>query len=113
LLASSLQANGHFEVYWDGVGLFLSRVDGAPVPRKLVLFLGLGMTFSGQNVGQGRWSDVHVFRDGCLLNDTCESMADGHVWIDALDAPPKRMSGKYEINSNGKLLKGAFVAKSA
>jgi hypothetical protein len=38
LPASVATATGHFEVYCDGVGIFLARIDGAPAPGKLVLF---------------------------------------------------------------------------
>src|SRR5215469_6560606 len=81
-LASSRAAAGHFEVYCDGVGLFLAKIDGAPGSGKLVLFsLHLGGTFGGKYIGQGRWSDVHVFRDGCVPDGKCQSVADGRVWI--------------------------------
>src|SRR5580692_3971438 len=40
-LASVATATGHFEVYCDGVGIFLAKIDGAPVTGKLVLFLPL------------------------------------------------------------------------
>ena len=80
-----------------------------------VLFSGLGDTFGGEYVGQMKWSAVSVFRDGCVPDGKCESIADGKVWIDA-DTPdaghtPKRISGKYEISLNGKHLEGPFVAK--
>jgi len=109
--ASAPTATGHFEVYCDGVGLFLAKIDGAPASGKLVLFSRLGGTFGGEYVGQGKWSDVYVFRDGCVPDGKCESIADGRIWIDPLDTPPKDMSGKYEINLNGKLLEGRFLAK--
>ena len=37
-LALVATASGHFEVYCDGVGIFLAKIDGAPAPGKLVLF---------------------------------------------------------------------------
>ena len=113
VLASARTATGHFELYCDGVGLFLGKIDGAPASGKLVLFSRLafpGGTFDGKYVGQGKWSDVYVFRHGCS-RDECESIADGRVWIDSLYTPDKPMSGKYEITLNGKLLKGTFIAK--
>jgi hypothetical protein len=109
--ASTPTASGHFEVYCDGVGLFLAKIDGAP-SGKLVLFsLHLGGTFGGKYVGQGSWNDVRVFGDGCVPDGKCESIADGRVWIEAQDDPPKRISGKYEVKLNGKVLAGAFLAK--
>jgi hypothetical protein len=69
-----------------------------------------GGTFGGEYIGQGRWSDVHVYRNGCVPG-YCESIADGRVWIDALDTPPKHISGKYEIKLNGEILEGTFLAK--
>lgn len=112
--ASVPRATGHFEEYCDGVGLFLAKIDGAPAPGKLVMFSRLafpGGTFGGEYIGQGKWSEVSVFRDGCVPDGKCESIADGRVWIDALDTPPKHISGKYEIKLNGKVLEGVFGAK--
>jgi hypothetical protein len=113
-LASAPSATGHFEVYCDGVGLFLAKIDGAHDSGKLVFFSYMGFpggTFGGKFVGQGKWSDVYVYRDGCVPDGKCESIADGRVWIDAPDTPPKHISGKYEIKLNGKLIEGTFLAK--
>ena len=68
----------------------------------------------GRFVGQGKWSDVYVYRDGCVPDGKCENIADGKVWIDTTDEQDKqlkRISGKYEINLNGKHLEGTFLAK--
>jgi hypothetical protein len=112
--ASVPRASGHFEEYCDGVGIFLVKVDGAPVSGKLVFFSYLGFpggTFGGEYIGQGKWSDVSVFADGCVPDGKCQSIAHGRVWIDALETPPKHISGRYEIELNGKLIGGAFLAK--
>ena len=118
--ASVATATGHFEMYCDGIGIFLAKIDGAPAPGKLVLFFRMSFppgTMGGRYFGQGKWSNVYVFRDGCVPDGKCDSIADGKVWIDASDmpdtgdTPPKRISGKYEIDLNGKHLEGAFVAK--
>jgi len=112
--ATAAKATGRFEVYCDGVGIFLAKIDGAPTSGKLVLFsyLGSGLgTFGGEYIGQGKWSDVFVLRDGCVPDGKCQSIANGRVWIDALDTPPKHISGKYEIKLNGKLLEGTFDAR--
>lgn len=90
LPASAANATGHFEVYCDGVGIFLARIDGAPGPGKLVLFSSMSLppgTMGGRYFGQGKWCDVAVYRDGCLPDGKCESIAHGKVWIDAWDAP--------------------------
>lgn len=111
--ASVPRATGHFEEYCDGVGIFLAKVDGAPASGKLVFFSYMGFpggTFGGEYIGQGKWSDISVFADGCVPDGKCQSIAHGRVWIDALDSPPKHISGKYEINLNGKLLEGTFLA---
>jgi hypothetical protein len=103
--ASVPKATGHFEEYCDGVGIFLAKVDGAPASGKLVLFSYMGFpggTFGGEYIGQGKWS---------VPDGKCQSIAHGRVWIDALDTPPKHISGKYEINLNGKLVEGTFLAK--
>jgi len=110
-MASSPKATGHFEVYCDGIGLFLAKLDAVPAPGRLVLFARLGNTFGGDNVGQMKWSDVDVFRDGCIPEGKCERIANGKVWIDTRDGSPKHISGKYELKLNDKLLKGTFVAK--
>lgn len=116
-LASVATASGHFKVYCDGVGIFLAKIDGAPAQGKLVLFSRMNFppgTFAGSFFGQGKWSDVYVLGDGCVPDGKCESIADGRVWIDALDTqdkPPKNISGKYEINLKGKILEGNFVAR--
>lgn len=114
--ASTSSATGHFEVYCDGFGIFLAGIDGAPAPRKLVLFFHIG-TFGSNYFGQGTWSRVFVFPDGCVPDGKCQNIADAKVWIDPLDtqdtadAGPKRLSGKYQINLNGTRLEGAFVVK--
>jgi hypothetical protein len=55
--SSGQNATGHFEVYCDGVGFFLAKVDGAPAPGKLFLFLYTG--FPGiPYVPKETWKDV-------------------------------------------------------
>ena len=120
LSASAVTATGHFEVYCDGVGIFLAKIDGAPAPGKLVLFSRMSFppgTIGGRYFGQGKWSNVYVLPDGCIPDGKCESIANGRLWIDESDTPdtgdkpPKTISGKYEIDLNGKHLEGRFVAK--
>jgi hypothetical protein len=99
LPASALTATGQYEVYCDGVGIFLAKIDDVPTPGKLVLFSYLSFpsgTEGGRYLGQGKWSDAFVYRDGCVPDGKCESIAHGKVWIDAWDKsdtgdlPPKR-----------------------
>ena len=120
LPAFAANATGHFEVYCDGVGIFLAKIEGAPAPRKLVLFSYIGCppsTLGGHYLRRGLWSNVSVFRNGCVPDGKCESITDGKVWIDGRDspnmkeAPPTLISGKYEINLKGKHLEGIFVVK--
>ena len=120
LLLSASPPTSHFEVYCDGVGIFLAKIDGAPALGKLVLFSHMSFppgTIGGRDFGQGKWSDVFVYRVGCVPDGKCEHIALGKVWIDAWDtsdtgdASPKRISGKYEIDLNGKHLEGVFLAK--
>ena len=120
LQASAATVTDQYEVYCDGVGIFLAQMDGLPAPGKLVLFSYLSFppgTMGGRYLGQGRWSDVLVYRDGCVPDGKCESIAHGKVWIDVWDSsgtgnlPPKRITGKYEIDLDGKHLQGSFVAK--
>jgi hypothetical protein len=116
-LASAAMATGHFEVYCDGVGIFLPKIDGAPASGKLVLFSPVSFppgTMGDRYFGQGKWSDIYIFPEGCVPDGKCESIAVGKVWIDATDqqdTQPKHISGKYEINLNGKHFEGAFLAK--
>jgi hypothetical protein len=112
--ASVPKATGNFEEYCDGVGIFLAKVDFAPASGKLVFFSYMGSpggTFGGEYIGQGKWSDVSVFADGCVPDGKCKSIAHGRVWIDALETPPKHISGKYEIKLSDKIVEGTFVAK--
>jgi hypothetical protein len=117
LVSAAATATGHFEVYCDGVGIFLAKIDGAPASGKLVLFSLVSFppgTFGDRYFGQGKWSDIYVLRDGCVPDGKCESIAEGRVWIDAPDSqdkPPKHISGKYEIHLNGKFLEGNFLAR--
>jgi hypothetical protein len=58
-----------------------------------------------------------ILAESSARTEVIESIAHGKVWIDAWDTsdtggvPPKRISGKYEIDLNGKHLQGSFVAK--
>jgi hypothetical protein len=91
--ASVASATGHFEVYCDGVGIFLANIDGAPAPRKLVLLSIMGFPpgmIRGRYFGQGKWSNVYVYRDGCVPDDKCESIAQGKIWIDDSDTSETR-----------------------
>jgi hypothetical protein len=109
--SSSQNATGHFEVYCDGVGFFLAKVDGAPAPGKLFLFLYTG--FPGTPyVPKETWQDVYVYRDGCIADGKCEVLAHGKVWLDDVPMPDaRRVSGKYEIELNGQHFRGQFAAK--
>jgi hypothetical protein len=121
LSAFPANATGHLEVYCDGVGIFLAKIEGAPAPGKLVLFSYMSFppgTIGGRYLRQGMWINVSVFRNGCVPDGKCESIARGKVLIDPWDMqdysrqpPPKRISGKYEIDMKGKHLEGSFVLK--
>ena len=108
--SSSQNATGHFEVYCDGVGFFLAKVDGAPAAGKLFLFLYMG--FPGTPyVPKEAWQDVYVYRDGCIADGKCEVLAHGKVWLDDVPMPDaRRVSGKYKIELNGQHLRGQFTA---
>jgi predicted Rdx family selenoprotein len=114
--AFASNASGHFEVCCNGVGIFLAKIDGAPGKLVLVSYLpSVAGTMGGNDLGQGRWSDVSVFPNGCFPK--CKSIAHGKVWVDAWATPkpglgpPKGISGKYEIDFNGKRLEGRFIAR--
>jgi hypothetical protein len=109
--SSGRKATGHFEVYCDGVGFFLAKVDGAPAPGKLFLFLYTG--FPGfPYVPKETWKDVYVYRNGCIADGKCEALARGKVWLDNEAMPDaRRVSGKYEIEFNGQHVRGQFAVK--
>jgi hypothetical protein len=113
LAASGSTAKGRFELYCAGVGIFLTKIDGAPAPRKAVLFFYSRFPPSGY-FGQGEWQEVAVYKDGCTP-EKCDSVGHGKVWIDGPPGPeepaPTKISGKYEIELGSKHLEGNFVAK--
>jgi hypothetical protein len=77
---SARDATGYFEIYCDGVGFFLAKVDGAPTPGKLLLFLYAG--FPGiPYVPRETWKDVSVYRNGCIADGKCEVIARGIIWL--------------------------------
>jgi hypothetical protein len=108
---SSEGATGRFEVYCDGVGLSLAKVDGAPAPRKLLLFLYTG--FPGVSyVPKDEWKDVKVYRNGCAADGKCEVLAHGRIRLDNEITPDSRhVSGGYEIDFTGQHLHGTFTAE--
>ena len=108
-----------FEVYCDGLGIYLSKLDGAPSLGKIVLFSSLDFPLgsaAGRYLKQGTWSDILVYGNGCIPDGKCEPIANGKVWIDDWNAPntedpyPKSISGKYDIDLASKHLQGSFVA---
>jgi hypothetical protein len=108
---SAQNATGRFEVYCDGFGFFLGKVDGAPAPGKLLLFLYTG--FPGiRYVPKEKWTDVLVYRNGCIADGKCEIFAHGKVWLDdEATVDTRRVSGRYDIERNGQHLGGRFAAK--
>lgn len=109
---SAQDASGRFEVYCDGIGFFLARIDGAPAPGKLLLFLYTGFPASPYWTPKEEWKDVAVFRDGCAADGKCEVFARGDVWLDnEITREGKRVSGKYKIELNGRHLQGQFATK--
>jgi hypothetical protein len=109
--SSTHNATGRFEVCCDGAGFFPVKVDGAPVPGKLFLFLYTGFPRTPY-VPKEAWKDVYVYRHGCLADGKCEALARGKGWLDDEAMPDvRRVSGKYEIELNGQHLRGQFVAK--
>ena len=107
-------ATGTFEVYCDAVGVFLAKVDGAPAPRKLLLFLYTG--FPGVvDVPSEEWRDVKVYGNGCVADGKCEVLAYGKVYLDNEITPfapdGTRVSGKYVIELKGQHLQGTFATE--
>ena len=116
--APAAQTADQFEVYCDGFAIFLKNVDGAPASGRLVL-ASLGhyrpALPGGVELAIRNWTAASVLPDGCIPDGKCEGTGKGRVWIDkwddARDAIPKRISGKYELELNGKKLEGTFAAK--
>jgi hypothetical protein len=108
---SARDATGHFEVYCDGVGFFLAKVDGAPTPGKLLLFLYTG--FPGiLYVPKEEWEDVSVYRNGCAADGKCEVLTRGKVRLDnEITRDGRHVSGKYEIELSGQHLHGQFATE--
>ena len=110
-VTSAQNSTGRFEVYCDSVGFFVAKVDGAPAPRRLLLFLYTG--FPGiPYVPKEEWKEVKVYRDGCRADGACEVFAHGNIRLDTELRPEgRRVSGKYEIELSGQHLRGHFSAK--
>ena len=104
-------ATGRFEVYCDSVGLFLAKVEGAPAPRKLLLFLYMG--FPGVSyVPKDEWKEVKVYRNGCAADAKCDVLAHGRIRLDNEITPDGRhVSGKYEIDFTSQQIHGKFTAE--
>ena len=109
--ASAQNATGRFEVYCDGLGFFLKNVDGAPAPGKLYVFSRTG--HPGVDwVPKETWTDVFVFRGGCSPRGGCGILATGKFWLDSeAGSEAKRISGKYDIDLDGRHLLGQFQAR--
>lgn len=111
---SAGDATGHFEMYCDGVGFFLAKVDGAPKPGKLFLFFHTG--FGGFSyVPANAWENVAIYRDGYTAALHCPVLARGRIQVDN-EIPPygqgvTRVSGKYDFELSGQHLQGRFAAK--
>jgi hypothetical protein len=59
--ASAAEASGHFEWYCDGFGFYLSKIDGAPAPKELVLFLLMNLPPAAFYLPTKEWRDVAVY----------------------------------------------------
>jgi len=71
----------------------------------------------GTILGQGMWNEIFVLKDGCLPAGTCKSIGEGRIWIDHWETPEsgsgplKHISGRYDIELNGRRLQGFFGVK--
>jgi hypothetical protein len=62
-------------------------------------------------VPKEEWKGANVYRHGCIADGKCEILAPGTVWLDdELTRDSRRVVGKYEIEFNGKHLRGQFAA---
>jgi hypothetical protein len=107
---SARDASGHFELYCNSIGFFLERVDGAPAPGKLVLYLRThtrGVRF----VPTEQWMDVDVYGDRCPAGGKCEVLANGKIVLNEIASDEKRVSGRYEMELGGKHPHGQFAAE--
>jgi hypothetical protein len=105
-------AAGRFEAYCDGIGFFLTKVEGAPIPGKLLLFLYTDFPAVTPEVPKGEWTNVLVYRNGCAADGKCEVLAHGRVRLDnKITHMDRQVSGEYEIDLGGRHLHGQFEAK--
>ena len=102
--ASSAQgATGRFEVYCDGVGFFLANVEGAPAPRKLFLFLHANFP-AIPYVPKEEWTNVFVYRNGCVADGKCQVLTHGKVRLDSEFTPDsRRVSVNTTLNSTANI----------
>ncbi len=77
-VTSARDAAGRFEVYCDGVGFFMTKVDRAPQPRKLFVFLYTDIP-GVPYVSKGEWKEVNVYRHGCVADGKCDVLAHGQI----------------------------------
>lgn len=115
-LASVATARAHFEMYCDGVGIFLAKIDGAPAPKKFVLFSPMSFppdTFKGRSFGQGSGPPFMSFVMGASPTASARALPTAEYGSTSRTRKTRRQnfSGKYEINLNGKLLEGNFFAR--
>ena len=110
--SSTHSATGRFEVYCDSFGFFLQKIDGAPAPGELFLFLYRGFPGFVDYLPRGEGLDVSVYPKGCSAAAKCDSVATAKLWLDAEHRPgATRISGKYDIDWHGQHLKGQFLAR--
>jgi hypothetical protein len=111
--ASSTQgATGTFEVYCDSFGFFLANIEATPAPKEFFLFLYRGFPGFVDYLPEEEWLDVSVYPKGCSATTKCDEVARGKLLLDAVHKPDTtRISGKYDIDLNGRHLVGHFLAK--
>jgi hypothetical protein len=105
-------ANGRYERYCDGWFFYLSNVDGLPASEKLVLFLRMNCPPCAVYTPEEVWW-TNVFAQRCSADGKCkdEDATSSRIWLDKGASEGKRISGKFEVDFDGQLLKGQFVTK--
>jgi hypothetical protein len=109
---SAANATGRFERYCDGIWFFLNNVDGLPTSTQLVVFLHMSGPPYGLPTPEETWFDVYVSHKGCRADGSkCQPLSQGRLWLNKGASDGKRISGKYELDLDGRHLQGQFVAK--
>jgi len=107
-VASDKVTHGWFEPHCDGASFYLSKVEGLSVKQMLILNLRQHLPWWDYQPDE-TWKDVYA--EQCSPDQKCKEAAHARLWLDNVGANHKRISGKYEVDFQGKHLEGKFLLK--